>query len=424
MSFFETAVFWPDLKISATTTRALTVMRSGTTTQLDPVSLIVLVNDCLYIVACDGQGLRAGQILSRNLDLTRRNGGHPSDLSSQVFVVYDGIYEARRGLGRIDDRYRGVEVPELARSQMDADWLMRASWTLARAEPDAEDRFVWRAQSRAERHRSDRASLKVRAFTRFVKIATLKDATGRRNTGAIPLQCTASERDLQARVQEVRGIGRRMEWRAVVLEHYIDQLRRECWAIRRAAQDALESSEIFGDKRTPRALRIRANRMAQYGEFLKDMRVRRFSRVFTHVSQELAQIAGLMHDAADARSKEPLNDVRALLSKIYRSMMLVDEAWRLEEILVVVAEHHAHGTILSPNERRLILDELRAIHSTLTSKDPLTGEPIDKDFATDILPTVIGNVLLARIDLEDQQADPSALIRHLYDHLKVACHPI
>jgi hypothetical protein len=152
MGFSEAFVFWPELKNPVTTTRPLCITRGNANglTRIDAVDLIVLVNACLYIVIKNGQGLRAGQILSRNLERTRREGLDPNNPAEQVFLVYDSIYDARRGIGRIDGRYRAIEIPELARWRADADWLLRTSWSLRKADPEGDARFTWVArQARA-----------------------------------------------------------------------------------------------------------------------------------------------------------------------------------------------------------------------------------------------------------------------------------
>lgn len=419
----EFSVLWPELKNPAVTTRSLSITNGSSdgVTRISAIELLILVNGCLYVVKNDGQGLRAGDILSRNLDLTRRKGSDPTRPEEQVFIRYKSIYDARRGIGRVYGRYKAIELPELSRWRLDADWLLRRSWTLSRNDPAGDAEFVWRADGRIRQHLGDRAAHKVEALAKFVKIATLTDALGRRNTPAIPLQCSAADRSLQAREQEVRGIGRRMDWRGVVLEHFVDQLRSECRAIRRAAQDALSAKDLFGSERTPKALRVRAQRMTEYAEVLHGLHVRTFDRVFDHVASELNEASQLLYEAASQRDVAPLDRVRELLSKIYRSMMLVDEHWRLEEMLDVVAEHYHRKEPLSDEQKRIFIDELSGIHQTLTTKDSLTGELIGHGFERDVVSVVIGNVLLARTVLSSVA---EVNLRYCYEHLKTACAPL
>lgn len=419
----EPAVFWPELKSPVVTTRALSIVSGSSdgVTRISAIELIILVNGCLYVVKNDGFGLRAGDILSRNLDLTRRKGSDPTRQEEQVFIRYQSIYAARRGIGRVYGRYKAIELPELSRWRIDADWLLRRSWTLSRNDPTGDEQFVWRADGRIRQHLGDKAANKVAALTRFMKIATLTDALGRRNTPALALQCSAADRSLEARAQEVRGIGRRMDWRGIVLEHFVDELRSECRVIRRAAQDAFTAKDLFGAERTSKALRVRARRMIEYAEILRGLHVRTFDRVFDHVARELDEASGLLSEAAGKHDATPLDRVRALLGKIYRSMMLVDEHWRLEEILDVVAEHHHRNQPLSDDQKRVFIEELVSVHHALTTEDSLTKQMIGEGFELNVLPVVIGNVVLARTELTNVAGVKP---RQLYEFLKRACEPL
>ncbi|MBI2475463.1 hypothetical protein HYV69_03510 [Candidatus Uhrbacteria bacterium] len=353
--------------------------------------------------------------------MTRRKGGDTTEPSEQVFVRYKSIFDARRGIGRVYGRYNEIEIPELRRWKIDTDWLLRTSWTLHRATKEQEEQFVWQAERRIREHERDKSEIKIDALKRFVKISTLTDSLGRRNTTMIPLVCCAVDRSLEARTQQVRGIGRRMDWRAVVLEYVIDQLQTECRSIRRATQEALQASDIFGQNRTPKSLRIRANRISDYIRFLKTVQVRTFTRVFNHVVSELEEAAELLHDTADKRNTQHLERVRLLFGKIYRSMILLEQHWRLEEVLIVVSSHVHNVEVLSADQIRLFTEELDEVHRTLTNQDPVTGVHIDTDFETDVLPTVVGSVLSCLTNL---RGEGGVFLPSLYNDLKTACKPL
>ena len=421
-SYEEAAVALPDIRNPATTKRPLCLSDgSGGVLVLEPLELMILVNACLYVVYADGQGLRAGDILSRNLNLTRRRGQDPDNLAEQVFIRYGSVFDARRGIGRIQGRYRSVELPELARWRMDADWLLRTSWTLHRATQEQEAEFVWRADRRIVRHASDVNESKAAARGVFEKVRELKDSRGRRNFPSFPLQLSSADRRLEWRAQEVRGIGRKMDWRAVVLEHLIDQLEHECRMIRRAAQEALNANDIFGPTRTPKTLRMRALRMHEYGAFLREVRVRTFSRAFTHVADELDEVSDLLHAAAEGRDPEPIKRVPRLLRKIYRSMALAEVHWRLQEILLVASDHAHRRVPFSPEQIRLFLGELEDVLRHLTEADSLTGELLGEGFVTDIPLVVSGNIRLARISLLDTGG---VNLRAFKEYLDRACAPL
>lgn len=421
MESCEPSVGWPDLKNPVTITRPLCVSNGRNTepTRHSQLELAVLVNHCLYVSLQAAAGLRCGDILSRNLDLTRRKGNDPDRPDEQVFVRFESLYDARRGIGRVYGRYRAVELPELERWKMDADWLLRTSWTLCRSD-EAEREFVWRADKRIREHEHDRAEHKVSAVKRFIKAASLTDLLGRRNIGMVPLLCSATDRSLTARMHEVRGIGRRMDWRAVVLEHYLDQLVAECRLIRRAAQDAFTAHDIFGDKRTQRTLRFRANRMAEYARFLETVNVRTFSRAFAHVSHELLEISDLLHDSADIRDSAPLKQAQPLIGKIYQSMLLLEQQWRLEEILLVVADRLQYGFHLVAKQEELFVQELEDVIRILTTVDTVTGEKVGERFEMNVVPSVVARV---RESLECLHCRPVDL-QGIRDNLKAACLPI
>lgn len=418
MSYQETRVGFPDLKKPVTTVRPLSISfgKEGVK-QLEGIPLIILVNACLYVVREDYEGLRAGDILSRNLFLTREKNLNVHDLESQLFVRYRSIYDARRAIKRIDPRYAAVEIPELVQWGLDADKLLRDSWTLHRASAQEEAVFVWRADRRVQRHRYDRAQHKVDARDRFAKIATIQDRTGRRNPSSIPLQCLAADRELITRIQEVRGIGRRMDWRGIVLEHLIDQLLSECRLIARGAQDALTSEDIFGEKRTPKTLRKRAQRMRQYVIFLSGLRIRTFDRSFRHIVRELDEASEFLIAMADERATTHLSRVRELLVNTYHSTQLAQEHWRMQEVLLVVAAlYHDRGS-LSFAQRTLFLQELEDILRTLKTPDSVTGTLIGSTFVREVLPDVRRYLDLAQHELRRVEGVDMAA---LYEHLKAA----
>lgn len=259
--------FLPELKKPVHITQTVVVCESGQEHRAVLLKLTVLIPKCLFLVYEDTDGLRAGQVLSRNLDLTRESGLDPSISEQQIFVVYHSLFDAARAFGRIFPRYREREIPELASWESDADWMMRQSWTIDQAGPNEQAKFVARAEERVSRHAHDRNPDKVAARERTTQAKKLEDKTGRRNTGRIPLICGAVERGLQRRTQAVRGIGRRMDFRAVVIEHYLDQLRAECFGIRRAAQSALLTKKVFEPgSRTAPEMRKLAARMVAYAQ--------------------------------------------------------------------------------------------------------------------------------------------------------------
>ena len=389
---------------------------------LENVALEVLVNGALYLVIRDGHGLRAGNVLSRNLRMTQKGGGDRDDPTTHHFIRFDGVNSARRALGRLQESYKRQERPSLQSWRRDLDWMMRTSWTLHRADEADEAMFVWRAEQIAKKHGRVKDDEKVSASTRTHKAGTRRDKTDRVNTGMIPLLCSAANRSLIRRTQAIRGIGRRMDFRAVVLEEYIDQLRESCKHIRNAAQQRLSSAHVFGDKRTRGTVQEAAERMRGYSQYLDQIHARPFSRAFTHVSADLRHAASAMNHAAQTLDAKRMEVAAAVLKKIYRSMLILEYHWRLEEVLVVISDYHHRKSEISGPELELQLEELTLVHAELVTPDPFTKQELEYGFRNSILPRVVSSVKLARLTLEHGVEDGSATTE-AYRHLKEACAP-
>ena len=146
----ELEVQWPKLNEPVVITRDLILCvqtkekKTLESKRISGLKLEILVNGCLYLVAEDGHGLRRGQVLSRNLKLTEKNGGCRSDPTTHCFIRYDGVNEARRSLGRLEGNYRKVEIPIITEWRKKLEWMLRASWTL-KENTDAENVYVWEA---------------------------------------------------------------------------------------------------------------------------------------------------------------------------------------------------------------------------------------------------------------------------------------
>ncbi len=413
---------FPDLKNPTYATQTLVVCQAKQEHRTITLSVIVLVPSCLFLVEKDVEGLRAGQILSRNLELTRESGLDPDVVEQQIFVVFNSLFDASRAFGRIDPRYRTREIPELRSWETDADWMMRQSWTIDQVGPDEEAKFVARADERAARHLKDRNKGKVLARDRTAQAGSIEDKTGRRNSGRIPLLCGSVERGLQKRTQAVRGIGRRMDWRAVVVQHYLDQLRSECFAIRRAAQSALLTKKIFepGSRSAPEMRKL-AERMTSYAQTLKTLCARPFTRRFTHVARELEEASKLLVESASMRNGASADLAKTQLEITYRSMCLFEEHWRIEEMLAT-ASHCLHDKqSLTQHQVTVMHSEQEQILDRLTHPEPVTGSLIHEGFKRP--DTVEDAVLHLRSCIEDLKTVPLDL-KQFVAHLKAVCKPL
>ncbi len=430
MVSLEPRVVWPNLNKPVVVRRDLVFVQgkdisNGTQPErrfLVDIPLEVLVNHSLYIVLESANGLRKGQVLSRNFMLAAKYAESQSDPANHHFIRYDGVNQARRALGRLYGNYEAVEAPILRGWRQKLDWMLQMSWSLHKlGEDDSE--FVWVAEQIAKEQSRVRNLEKVSAVVRTKKAGTKKDATGRVNTGMIPLLCSAASRSLVRRTQAIRGIGRRMDWRAVVLESYIDQLRESCRGIQRAARQRLVSRNVFGDKRTRKSVVKTAERMRVYSKHLESISARPFSRAFTHVSADLMYAASQMDVAAETLDPLRMDPAAAVLRRVYRSMMMLEYHWRLEEVLVVLADFHHRKVEIEGRELTVRIEELMQVHSRLTGRDSFTSEPLEEGFRNSILPNVVSNVHLARLALLHGVEDGQSKTSVAYAYLKEACAP-
>ncbi|MDO8625073.1 MAG: hypothetical protein Q7R47_03245, partial [Candidatus Diapherotrites archaeon] len=305
----EPDVRWPNAQMPVIIRRDLLLMlgktkQGGHLVRVSGIQLEVLVNDCLYIVAEEVNGIRRGSILSRNLKETKKRGGSIEDPASHCFIRYDGINLARRGIGRIDGNYKKVETPNLSEWRKQLDLMMRLAWTLHRAD-GKENEFEWIAEKAVRKNTRVVDQKKVEAHAKTRKAASKKDRIDRRNTGMIPLLCGAADDRLFARIQNIRGIGRRMDWRGVVLEHFIDQMRSKCAEIQRDVEQKLCADTLFGPSRTTRRVKNSARDMRTYAKHLRTFNARPFTRALAHVADDLDSAAAIMDQAvADLDSKK------------------------------------------------------------------------------------------------------------------------
>ncbi len=416
----EPRVKWPDPWEPVYVTRPLTLARGGhRPLQINALKLIVLCNHCLYLVAEDKHGLRTGQVLARNLDLTRRRGGKQGELETEQFIRFENLNAARRGVSKYDPG-QGVEQADINRWLADLDWMVRTSWTLHRADPDEQAQYIARAENTAAARSRVRNEEKVEAAGRTSQASSPIDSIGRPNTGRLPLICFAGERKLHDRIQQMRGIGRRMSWRELVLMHYIDRLREISKQVRRDAEQRWKSSPIAGPKRRPSRLLQEATRMRWEAGQLRKLIGRPFDRNFLNVARDLEEAADQMQAAAAARDSSLIEQVKATLRKIFRSSQLLVFHWDLEELLVSISTHQVSKQGLTPQQRRLWYNEVERIHRMLKGRESTTNEPWEKGYRRKVLPRVNSELQLAKVNLAQKNLN----LKQAYEHLKGACAPL
>ena len=397
------------------------------------IKLIELVPHCLYEVPADCHGLaagvrelRAGCILSRNLKLSERlNGGPVDEEIQQVFISFDGVFKARRGVGHADRRYRSREIPANKRLAGTLDELVRTSWELHKVDEDGRQAFVLIAVQAAKKYGRPIDETKVAAQKRTLQAGTLTDTKGRFNPGRIPLICFAGEHEIASRIQAVRGIGRRMSFREVVLEHYIDRLREIVLEVSRSQQHRLREEWLAPTKeRTPKLVRQEADRLEYAATRLRAIVSRPFSRSFTRSADDLDAAAKLLRDAAGGRNGDTILDAKSLIGQVFRATVQQECHLRLEEVLLQLGILEDRDEQLEPSRQVMWHDELRSVHHRLVSVEPVTGKRLEHGFKGPVLQRVVPHVHLADAYLMRALSQGGPDLETMKDELDKAVAPL
>lgn len=421
---------WPDPWAPVYVVRDFMLLRDGE----DPLPvvqmrLIELIPGCLYEIPAREphdhldrvKELRTGKLLSRNLKISKRkNGEAAEEEDKQCLISYDGIYKARRGLGRADRRGKGIEIPDLKNWDGSFNTLMRTSWELRRAEPEEKAEFVLVAVGAVERHVRVLDEDKRKALGRTLQTVSLRD-----RPECIPLVCFAGHNRLIARIQAVRGIGRRMSLRELVLEHYIDRLREICHDVAISQEYRLRKHWLVpGPKRTPRIVRQEADQLEAAARRLRLIVTRPFSRAFARVADDMDEAAKLLREAANGRNGDTIERVKEIIGRIYRSMKQLEYHWQLEEIMLQAAVLQDRNDTPSVSQQSTWHEELRFVHRRLTSVNNLTHKRLEDGFKRPVLPHVVPHVHLADVHLMRQLSDGGPDLEKMYEELRTACDPL
>ena len=434
---------WPDPQDPNYVTRDLTVLRTRRRSKkgeakpeplvLHGAKLIELVPHCLYEVPADCHAmatgtreLRPGSILSRNLKVSERlNGGKIEDEISQCFISFDGVFKARRGVGHADHRYCSREIPASKELVGTLDELVRTSWELHKVDEAGREAFVLIAVRAAARYGHPIDPTKRRAQARTRQAGTLIDTRGQFNPGRIPLICFAGEREIARRIQAVRGIGRRMSFREVVLEHYIDRLHEIVRGVSRSQQDRLRDEWLDATpSRTARLVRQEADRLAQEVTRLSMIVSRPISRSLQRSAEDLGAAAELLRDAASSRNGDRIQLVKERIGTVYRSMLQQECHWRLQEVLLQLGILEDRGDQLQPSRQLMWRDELRTVHRILVSPEPITNRRLEDGFKGPVLQRVVPHVHLAGAHLMRVIAQGGPDLKTMKEELDKAVEPL
>ncbi len=413
-------------------TRTLLLRLRGHKEMKVTLDLRVLIAGSMYLVLRDGNHLKKGQILIRNLDLQRRlNGAPATSYGTQLFVRYDNLFDAYRAMSRLNPRYLKTEIPALQHWQNECDKLMQMAWELsAKNVGEKHVQYKVHAYSAAGPHEHVQNPHKELAYKQALRAAEVKDRKGRINSGRLPLMLLTVDVELWKRIVQIRGIGHRTDFRALVLDLYIQKMMESVELTRLDLKHLLRPEGVLGTSRTPRNVHAAIKHLQASGAHLKTLVARPFSHVFDHVQEDFEEAEVLMLTGAENRDPIIMNQAKMYLHRAYRSLVLVQKSWLLQEALTTVAlVHHRHEELSYTQVKELeqVLTELAV---GVVGREPLTCEPYEHEFRNPILSKVIMNLEAILTDLlppylrQSQKQEPhSGLTREVYKKLKLAVAP-
>ena len=409
--------------------RSFTLRMRGKNEQHLTMRLQVLIPGSMYLVpdGCDeSTGLKKGNVLIRNLDLQQRlNGGVAVTYNQQLFVRYHSVFEAYRAMSRINPTYKRVEIPMVENWLCDTDQLMKLAWTLT-TKNVGKSHVEYTATAHEAARPSELAenTHKQAAYKQTMRASHVKDRSGRINAGRLPLMLLSVDVELWKRIVQVRGIGHRMDFRALVLDLFIQKMMEAVKCTQGDLVHKLRPAGVFGTDRSPNKIREVAKHFRASAAHLKTLVARPFSHVFDHVVEDLESAASLMDIAALKRSWQLMDDAESFLHCAYRSLAMVQQSWLIQEVLTTVAAAKHRKEELTVSEIAAAEFAVEAFLKTTSQNESYTNEPFEQDFANPILPRVRPQLVSVLEHLDLILSDPSGEHTKLvYKHLKAAVAP-
>lgn len=375
-----------------------------------------LIPEKLYVYADEkpdkvgNKILRRGEILSRNLELTRRNKFDPDNYEQQNFVRFFNIYEAIRGISLVQGRTEAVEIKEVETWN---DGLMTLILMVGDMFQDGADEFVedffhgLALDLVAEREwLRDLDKIKAREKTLGL---TLTDTKGRFNPGRLPLRALAAQGDLTKRKCRTRQVGLKMNVRAVVLADYLDEVLRVRESIELAVARTLKDERIFGARPKIFFVREKVRKMIEFAERLDNIHVRPFLWSFQHAVKDLTKAAKYLL-VGDYQLAE------VFLERISASMQLLSIRRRMKQVLTVVsrAKHLKHA--ISDSGWQAAYESVAQVRNQVVALDS------DSRSRFTVLPFVNAHVHGALGCIAKSNSDDK--VEKVYQELKKACKAI
>ena len=321
----------------------------------------VLISQVLLVAGADVSltcVFNRGSVLVRNLELGRKlkSKNHGVDPKS-VFVVYEHIYSAIRGLRAIPGRH-DVEVRRITEWQRTLRWMLQTSGQLKDASASAVKAYQEVGQKTAAHEAMVRNPAKVKALERMRKATSVTDSRGRKNPGRIPPLLWSSSDLLARRQSAARGISHRMDGRIYVLVCYLDRLLRIRDQYETMVGNLLGSGILRGKCTVRNALEAMIDRLRRSARELADVHVQPFGGNFLN-------IAGCLKNAADCLELGQLSDTRRHLETVQSKLYLMDARRELEEVRSTLASYFDSGVHPSSEARRALEMKISALKKWL-----------------------------------------------------------
>lgn len=416
--------------------RTMEVRMRGFLPQVFCGTLRVLIPKSMYVLMQipDGmQGFKPGQVLVRNLELTRRAHGAKASYDQQIFVRYDNLFDAYRAMMRLRPHYDGVEVPEMQNWLQDSDKMMHLAWELTAVDIGSHVEYQAIGYAKARKHARVRNDDKKHAVKKTVKATSVQDVRGRFNAGRLPLVLLSVDTALWKRIRAARGIGHRMDFRAVVLELVIMKLLYEAKTAQEGLKHLLRRGGIFDSPRKPSEILRVCETMRMTADALSRLAFRPFKHVFDHCVKDMYSAIAFMEASLGGTPECPqgthatrdpmqLAYAKVSLNRAYRSLEMIKFAWLIQELLVTVSGIYHRKEILSLECAKQLGDSVLEIQGLMRTADTFTSESWEKDFRNPVLDRVDESLACAedKMSFGGSRAD-LALARK---HLKAALAPL
>lgn len=407
--------------------RSLVLRMQGSKEQELNERLQILVPHSMYLVLDDGYGLKSGQVLVRNLELMRRLGCADAPYEKQMFIRYDNLFDAYRAMSRLNPTYKAEEIPAMEALQGDSDELMELTWSLEVSDVVKHQEYEVRAWKAVRPHQRVVNPNKVDAREQLVRATHLKDRRGRFNPHRLPLMLLSVDVAVWKRIREARGIGHRMDFRAMVLDLYIHKLNELIERTRLDLKQLLRPNGVFymGPNRRPSKVLEVAHRIRMTQKHLQTLIARPFEHVFQNISKDLEEAGCLMEDAANNSDPIKMDEAKLYIHRSYRSLVLFQQGCLIQEVLATVAAIHHRKKAQMEEFFPDALGILEAIMDKISLADTFTNEPLEQGFRRPIVERVRVNIALAINQLELLQKEPSnrTHVKELHKQLKLAVAP-